>query len=483
MRCLVLSFRFLLVPVLLLLQTATVTAVNRPPNFIVILTDDLGYGDLGVYGNPKIKTPRLDRMAAEGVQLTEFYSPAPTCSPARISLLTGRYPKRSGLVRVLIPHEKWGIPASEITLAEALKPLGYRTALIGKWHLGGRKPYRPQRHGFDEFYGVLYSNDMSILPLVHYPRFELIDGYRAVESPAVQKNLTKNYTRRAVSFIEENRDRPFFLYLSHTMPHRPLAPSDEFRGTSAFGLYGDVVAELDWSTGQILDALQRAGIEQRTLVIFTSDNGPWVRGSYKKGIRGGSVGPLRGSKGTTWEGGMRVPMIARWPGKLPAGVVRGGIITLMDLFPTFIELAGGKVPEDRVIDGRNIFTYLQGKEKAPHSVFYYYFRTHLFAVRSGDWKLHLYKRAAPTARKLGKPIPCHPPELYNLAEDMGERVNVAEKHPDVVRRLTALGRKFDASIHPVMELPPPSTSVYQGVVSGAPKDPNKVPHARKHKQY
>ena len=442
-----------------------------PPNFIVILADDLGYGDLGAYGNSLIQTPQLDRMAAEGVRLTEFYSSAPTCTPARASLLTGRYPKRSGLVRVLIPKERWGLPASEITLAEALKDLGYTTACIGKWHLGGRKPYRPSEHGFDQFYGVLYSNDMSILGPANLPRFELIDGDKAVESPARQKTLTQRYTQRAVQFLRENRDRPFFLYLAHTMPHRRPAASESFRGTSSQGLYGDAVQEIDWSTGQVLSALSEFGLAERTLVIFTSDNGPWVRGAHRKKILGGSAGPLRGSKGTTWEGGMRVPMIARWPGKLPAGQSRDGVASIMDLFPTLIELAGGSVPDDRVIDGKNIFAFLQGRESALHSDFFYYFRSNLFAIRSGDWKLHLYKRRAAPGRSLGKQVRCFSPELYNLAEDAGESRNVAERHPEIVRRLTVMGGAFDGSIEPVVKLPSAVRSVLFGVSLGAPTKP------------
>ncbi len=455
-------------------------AGGRPPNFVVILADDLGYGDLSVYGHPAIRTPRIDRMAAEGVRLTEFYSPAPTCTPARAAFLTGRYAQRSGLVRVLIPLEKWGLPAQEVTLAEALKPLGYRTAIIGKWHLGGRKPFRPQRHGFDEFYGVLYSNDMTILPVVKYPRFELFDGDTVAESPAVQRCLTQNYTRRAVDFIRRNRDRPFFLYLAHTMPHRPPAASDDFRGRSAHGIYGDAVEEIDWSTGRILDTLEDLGLSGSTLVIFTSDNGPWVPGSFKKRIRGGSTGGLRGSKGTTWEGGMRVPMIARWPGHIPAGQVRGGISSLLDLFPTFVELAGGAVPSDRVIDGRNILGFLQGKTDSPHREFYYYFRTHLFAVRSGPWKLHFYKRdLTPRGRNVEAPVPCDPLELYHLADDPAEEINLSARHPEVVERLSAMARRFDQSIEPVMVLPPPRASVYQGVTTGPPKDPTRVPRRKR----
>ena len=453
------------------------------PNFVVLLADDLGYGDLGVYGNTLIKTPHLDRMAAEGVRLTEFYTPAPSCSPARISLLTGRYPRRSGLVRVLIPLEKWGIPASELTLAEVLGAQGYRSAMIGKWHLGSRRPYRPLKHGFDEFYGVLYSNDMAKIPVFKYPPFKLFDGEKPVESPAVRKNLTRNYTERAREFIRANRDQPFFLYLAYTMPHRPPSPSDEFRGRSAHGLYGDTVEEIDWSVGEILAEIRDLGIDQETFVIFTSDNGPWVRGAYMKKIKGGSTGGLRGGKGTTWEGGMRVPMIARWPGRIPAGEVRGGIASLLDIFPTLTLLSGARLPDDRVIDGRDILPFLAGEAPSPHRDFFYYFRTHLFAIRSGQWKLHLYRRDPEgKQQQLKKPERCDPPLLYNLVNDPAESADVAAEHPEVVVRLTKLGAEFDGAIEPVMSLPPPSKSLRQGLTTGAPKDPNKVPHAKQKKK-
>ena len=456
----------LLAPFAVLAWTPLARAAEPPPNFIVIFTDDLGYGDLSVYGHPTIRTPRLDQMAAEGVRLTEFYSAAPTCTPARAALLTGRYPKRSGLVRVLTPWERVGLPASEITLAEALRQQGYATACVGKWHLGGLNRFRPDRHGFDQFFGVLYSNDMTLMPLIKFPRFELFDGHRAVESPARNRTLTQNYTHEAVRFIRNNRSKPFFLYLAHSMPHKPVASSEQFRGKSAHGPYGDAVEELDWSAGQIVDALRETGIDQRTFVVFTSDNGPWAYGAFRKQVKGGSAGPLRGWKGTGWEGGMRVPMIAWWPGALPQGTVRGGIASVMDLFTTFIELAGGAIPTDREIDGRNIMAFLKGDAPSPHQTMFYYHRSRLFAVREGDWKLHLFKRTATPGQKLGDAVRCEPLELYNLAEDVSESSDRAAGEADIVARLTRMAAEFDASIQPAMRLPPRTRSLFRGLRQG-----------------
>ena len=462
--------RFL--PRLLLLTVSWATllyAAARKPNFVVILADDLGYGDLGVYGHPKIRTPEIDRMACEGVRLTEFYSPAPTCTPARVGLLTGRYPYRSGLVRVLVPKEKWGLPASEITLPEALRENGYATALIGKWHLGGRKPFRPLKHGFDSFFGLLYSNDMALLPLLKWPRLELLRDDKAVESPAKVKTLTRRYTEEAVRYIERNRERPFFLFLSHTMPHLPLRPSDEFRGKSNFGYYGDVVEELDWSTGQVLRAIKDNGLDEDTLVIFSSDNGPWTKGGDAKLQTRGTAAPLRGVKGTTWEGGMRVPFIARMPGRLPAGAVRDGIASLMDLFTTLVEEAGGEIPSDRVIDGKNIMAMLAGREGSPHSEFFYYFRKRLFAVRAGRWKLHLFQRKVGAKGKPGDAVRLRPPRLYDLSEDPAEQHDVAAANAELVRKLAERGKTFHAGIRPVLNLPGTGRSVFGGLTTQAPK--------------
>lgn len=419
---------------------------DRPPNFVIILADDLGYGDLGCYGNPVIRTPNLDRMAAQGAKLTEFYA-APTCTPARASLLTGRYPIRSGMTRVLHPGENFGIPDSEINLAEALKERRYTTACIGKWHLGDRPQYRPNRQGFDYYYGLLYSNDMTLRP-PNLQRLKLFRNNEPIESPVKQNTLTKRYTEQAIAFIEQNRATPFFVYLPHSMPHFPQHASEAFRGKSRRGIYGDAVEEIDWSTGEILHALQRNGLDRDTLVIFTSDNGP----ALGKGLHGGSAGPLRGGKHSTWEGGVRVPFLARWPGRIPAGLVRGGITSLMDLYVTSIELAGGELPTDRPIDGQDILPLLMGKGSSPHSEFFYYRGSEIFAVRSGDWKLHFLKIAT-SLRGLREKRKCEPPELYNLAEDPAERLDMAGRHPELVTRLTALASEFRQSVTPGK--PPP----------------------------
>ena len=450
------------------------SAANPKPNFVILLADDLGYGDLGVQGHPKIKTPHIDRMAAEGVRLREFYSAAPTCTPARAALLTGRYPARSGLVRVLLPKEKWGIPASEITLAEALQEEGYATACIGKWHLGGRKPFRPNKHGFDYFFGLLFSNDMGLLPVLKWPRLELLRNDKAIESPAKVKTLTRRYTEEAVSYIERHREEPFFLYVSYTMPHAPLRPSDEFQGKSDFGDYGDVVEEIDWSAGQILQALNDNGLDDETLVVFTSDNGPWTWGGNQKRQTRGSPGPLRGVKGTTWEGGMRVPFVARWPGRLPAGLVRGGISVMTDLFTTLIELAGGEIPSDRDIDGKNIMAMLEGDAGSPHLELYYYFRKRIFAVRSGEWKLHLLKRVVGPGGRPGDPIRLKKPELYNLVNDPEESRDVAALHPGIVEQLSGRGQSFQASVKPVLKLPGLWRSISSGLTTQAPKSEKRL---------
>jgi arylsulfatase A-like enzyme len=385
-------------------------------------------------------------MAEEGVRLTSFYS-FPTCTPSRAALLTGRYPIRSGLVRVLHPGERFGIPDTEVTLAEALKDQGYSTALIGKWHLGSLPPYRPNRHGFDYYYGLLYSNDMVMQP-PHFRRLRLYRNDSAIEWPVDQNTLTQRYTRQAVEFILANRHTPFFLYLAHSMPHVPLHVSQRFRGRSREGLYGDAVAEIDWSMGEILQALQRFGLDQHTLVMFTSDNGPAV--GLKR--RGGSAGPFRGGKHTTWEGGVRVPFLARWPGRLPPGGVRHGMATLMDLFPTLVELAGGEVAAGRDIDGRCILEILEGKAPSPHETFYYYYGTEIFALRWRNWKLHFYKREN-LVLNVGHTRKCDPPELYNLDEDPAEQVNRAGGEPELVARLSRLSERFLAAVKPG-RLPP-----------------------------
>jgi arylsulfatase A-like enzyme len=348
----------------------------RPPNFIVILADDFGYGDLGCCGSREIATPHLDRMAAEGVRFTDFHVTASICSPSRASLLTGCYAQRAGMPFVLFPTEPKGLPPEEITLAELLKQCGYTTACIGKWHLGFLPPFRPARQGFDYFFGLPYSNDSAkqpadkrFDPVLAPAELPLMRGDEILEAPVNQETLTERYTEEAIRFIRQNQSRPFFLYLPHTFPHRPLYASGRFRGKSRGGLYGDTVECLDWSAGQILYTLKELGLDDRTLVLFTSDNGA-PPASKRPEEGGGSNGPLRGWKFTAYEGGFRVPAIFRWPGKIPAGRVCQELATTMDLFPTFAKLAGAKPPRDRMMDGKDIWPLLtQPGAHSPHVFF------------------------------------------------------------------------------------------------------------------
>ncbi|MGD8697668.1 MAG: sulfatase [Gemmatimonadales bacterium] len=402
-------------------------------NIVVIFADDLGYGDLSVYGHPTIHTPRLDRMAQEGIKLTSFYVSSPACSPSRFALLTGRYPIRANLRWALGPEEEWSLPDAELTLAEALKARGYRTAAIGKWHLGSQRGSFPTEHGFDSYYGLLYSNDM-MPPWVGTERpLELWRDTLPIEHPVEQSTLTERYTEEAIRFIREARDEPFFLYLAHSMPHVPLHTSARFSGRSAGGLYGDVIETIDWSAGRILDALAEEGLDDRTLVIFTSDNGPWSEMPDRMFREGkiepwdaGTAGPLRGSKATTWEGGVRVPFIARWPGRIPAGQVSAEMATTMDVFATLLQVAGAENPADRVVDGLDIWPLLTGQAASPREYFYYVYPDRLEAVRDRDWKL-VARRPEPEG-----PVVL---ELYDLRADPYERYNVAAAHADVVERL------------------------------------------------
>jgi arylsulfatase A-like enzyme len=412
----------------------------RPPNFVVFLADDLGWGDLGCYGNNVIRTPNVDRLAAEGVRLTNFYA-APTCTPARAALLTGRYPIRSGMVRVLIPKEHFGLPASELTLAEALQSYGYRTTCIGKWHLGSGPRYRPRQHGFDEFLGILYSHDMT-LPVVNWPRVKLIRDDKPAEVPLNARELTPRLTAEAIRFIGENREHPFFLYLSYHLPHVPWMPSADFQGKSEYGPYGDSVEEMDSSVGEVLRALERYRVSDNTVVLFTSDNGP----DLNTVEHGGSTAGLRGGKGTTWEGGVRVPCIARWPGLIPKGTVLDGITSILDVFPTVLGMAGKAVPKDRAIDGVDLTEYLTDKGPVPRDHLFFYRGKRLFAVRCESWKLHFLKKERRRKGGWTDAVPCDPPELYNLESDPGERRNVAEINSDVVERLTRLSNEFESLI-------------------------------------
>ncbi|MEQ1851734.1 MAG: sulfatase [Chthoniobacteraceae bacterium] len=468
----------LLLPGVLCLFLAPARSADRPkPNFIIIFADDLGYGDLGCYGHPSIRTPNLDRMAAEGVRFTDFYVAAEVCTPSRAALLTGRYPIRSGMChsqfRVLRNNSTGYLPDDEITIASLLKKQGYATGAVGKWHLGNwmnNPAGHPTRHGFDSYFGLPHSNDMN--PTGPRPKDEdnkedpdpkwfiapLFDGEKLIEQPADQTTLTRRYTEQAVKFIGEKKGGPFFLYFPHTFPHTPLFASEKFRNKSPRGRYGDVVEELDWAVGQILDTLRAEGLDKNTFVFFTSDNGPWLI----RGLAGGSAGLLRDGKGSTWEGGMRVPAIASWPGKIPAGKVCHEVATSMDLLPTIAKFAGTETPRDREMDGVDIAPLLTGKGRdlmdlpkgstmlmngrVERDAFCYYRGTELFAARLGKWKAHFITQPAYGAPKSEPHVPAL---LFNLEADPGESFDVAAKHPDVIEKIKAAVEKHKASVKPV----------------------------------
>jgi arylsulfatase A len=414
------------------------------PNFVIIFADDLGYADIGPYG-AKTQTPNLDRMAKEGVRFTDFYVAQPVCSASRAALLTGCYPNRIGILGALNPYSKEGIHPNELTLAEVLKARGYATAIYGKWHLGYQPQFLPTRHGFDDYFGLPYSNDMwpkHPAPTRPFPPLPLIEGERTIETDPDQRQLTTWYTQRAIKFIEKSRNQPFFLYVPHNMPHVPLFVSSKHQGKSKRGLYGDVTQELDWSVGEILKSLQKNGLDERTLVIFTSDNGPWLL----YGDHAGSAGPFREGKATTFEGGVRVPCIMRWPTQIPANRVVRELAATIDILPTLAKLAGAKLPGDRTIDGKDIWPLIKAEPGAstPHEAYFYYWGQHLQAVRSGPWKLHFfhtYTKPDP-AGGFAKPGKYATKEigleLFNLEQDIGETTNVAAQHPEVVKRLQAL---------------------------------------------
>ena len=435
---------------------------ERPPNIVIIFTDDQGYSDVGVYGAQGFRTPHLDQMAAEGVRFTDFYTAQPVCSASRAALLTGCYPNRIGIAGALGPRAKHGIHEREVTIAELCKSKGYATAIFGKWHLGHHKKFLPVQHGFDEYCGIPYSNDMwplhpnfaKLPPNAEkrkrgYPNLPLIEGDQIVDdeiTPVEQTRFTTLFTERAVKFIERNKDRPFFLYVPHPMPHVPLFVSDKFKGKSQQGLYGDVIMEIDWSVGRILDTLKRHGLDDNTLVIFTTDNGPWL--SY--GNHAGSCRPLREGKGTTWEGGIRQPCIVRWPGEISGGSVCHEPAMTIDIFPTIAQLIGAALP-DHKIDGLDIWPLMSGTPgaKSPHEVLYFYYHQGaLEALRSGRWKLvfpHKYRSLTGKPGQDGTPngysqLKCGL-ELYDLRNDVGEQHNVIDQHPDVVKRLEALAEK------------------------------------------
>ncbi len=458
----------------LLLALSGFAAAADRPNIIVIFADDQGWGDLGVQGHPDIRTPHIDRLAHEGIRFTSFYA-APFCGPSRAALMTGTYPPRNNLDFNHGPKSTTGIHPDEVTIAELLQGAGYATMMIGKWHLGSKPAFLPHRNGFDHWFGLPYSNDMwpyhPKMPLTpnederikaarkraEYTGFAgsesrydiergqgfpeplpLMSDDETVELNPDQTKLTTLYTDKALEFIEANRERDFFLYLPHAMPHVPLFVSERGEGQSLRGLYGDVIEEIDWSVGRILKKLKELGIDEKTLIVYTSDNGPWLQ----YGVDGGSAGPLRDGKGTHFEGGVRVPGIFRWPGRIPAGRVTSEPAANMDLLPTLAGIADVNLPEDRVIDGGNLWPLLSGEPgaKSPHEFFYYFnggrrnSRSNIRAIRQGRWKLHV-KRSGDGSRLAAV-------ELYDLHEDVGEKFNRLAQFPSMVRSLLDQAQRF-----------------------------------------
>jgi len=431
---------------LLLLAALLAPALSaaRPPNVVVIFIDDLGYGDIGPFGATKQLTPHLDRMAKEGMKLTSFYA-TPLCSVSRAQMMTGCYGARVSVPGVYFPGQSVGLNPSEVTVAERLKEKGYATQMVGKWHLGDQPEFLPTRQGFDHYLGIPYSNDMlkksaetkvPVVPLLRDEKIvELMDGEG-------QRRMVELYTKEAVDFIGRHKDQPFYLYFAHNAVHTPIYPGAAFAGKSQNGRFGDWVEEVDWSVGQVLDALRAQGLDKDTIVVFTSDNGPWLT----KGADGGSAGPLRGGKGSTWEGGVRVPTLAWWPGRIPAGSVNDAVAANIDLLPTFVSLAGGTVPATPVIDGRDITPILLGQSKESAREAHYYFSGYnLRAVRQGRWKLALVPQPEGNNIKKG-PKTGDGLRLYDLDAEIGEQTDVAAQHPEVVVKLKALADKMSAEI-------------------------------------
>lgn len=432
MRKLVGTILVVAVGVPLCFWTPRTVSAQRHPNIVFIYADDMGYGDVGCYGAKAIKTPNLDRMAAEGLRLTSFYSVSPICTPSRAALMTGRYAARMGidqmrLANVLFPTDKTGLPQSETTVARALKDRGYLTACIGKWHLGRVSPHRAIDHGFDYYFGIPYSNDMFPTPVMR--------NGDVVEEQANQDTLTQRYTEEAISFIERAKAAPFFLYLAHNMPHIPLHASERFRGKSAGGLYGDVVEELDWSVGEVLKALKRFDLDRDTVVFFASDNGPWYQGS---------AGPLRGRKGWTYDGGVREPGIVRWPGKIQPGKVSDEPVATVDFFPTALALAGEKdslTASKLPLDGTSIVPFLlRGEMTGPQNLYLFFDGPFLQTARAGRWKIHVARWNIPrytAASGQQKNVRLATPELYDMSVDLGESYDVAALHSAIVSDLKA----------------------------------------------
>ncbi len=438
-------------------------AQDRPPNVVIIFCDDLGYGDLACFGSPNIRTPHLDRMAAEGQKWTSFYVASPVCTPSRAALMTGRYPIRNGMMSarrvVLFPNSGGGLPQSEVTLAELLKQKGYATGAFGKWHLGHLPQFLPTAHGFDTYYGIPYSNDMdgtrpareyhqrsrteaNFHPPSAWWNVPIIRDTKVVERPADQRTITKRFADEAINFIKSNKQKPFFVYLANSMPHIPLLASDQFRGNSPRGLYGDVIEEIDHNVGRVLQTLREEGLDKNTLVVFSSDNGPWL--SFK--LHGGSAGPLRAGKGTTFEGGQRVPTIFWWPGKVKAGSTVTQMGSTLDMMATLAKLTGTKAPTDRKLDSYDLSPALLGTGDSPRKSFYFWTRAKLHAVRVGPYKLHVTQREPVN---YGREVKLDKPELYHLDFDVAEQFDIAGKHEDVVERLLKAMTDHEADIDPV----------------------------------
>jgi arylsulfatase A len=436
-----------LIPAILALLTLLLPAraVELPPNIVIIFIDDMGYADIGPFGATQQKTPNLDRMAAEGMKLTSFYA-APVCSVSRAQLLTGCYGARISVPGVFGPANRNGLHPAEHTIADRLKERGYATMCIGKWHVGDQPEFLPTKQGFDHYFGIPYSNDMqrkseqtseNVVPLLRNEKVE------ELLTDETQSRITERYTEEALGFIHTNKDKPFLLYLPHTAVHTPIHPGAAFAGKSANGRFGDWVEEVDWSTGRVLDTLRELNLAERTLVIFTSDNGPWL----SKDKDAGSAGPLRGGKGGTWEGGVRVPTLAWWPGKIAPSSVSDAVAGTIDLLPTAVTLAGGTVPTQPEIDGRDLSALLFAKtSESPREAHYYFDGYDLEAVRQGPWKLALKPQHAAMGAKVPDDATGDAPRLYNLDKEIGEKTNLADQHPDIVTKLKALADPMNAKI-------------------------------------
>ena len=416
-------------------ESDLVMSADTPPNIIVVLADDLGWADVGANGASLIDTPYIDQIGDEGVRLTSFYAGANVCTPSRAALLTGRYPIRSGMQHVIFPQSTDGLPQSEITIAELLRDAGYATAMVGKWHLGHTDEYWPTEHGFEDFYGVAYSNDMQ--------PFDLYDGKTVVQSPVDQTELTANYAEAAARFIQAHADQPFFLYYAETFPHIPLFVPEHATGQSEAGEYGDVVEHMDWGIGQILTALDEASIADNTLIIVTSDNGPWFEGDS---------GAFRDRKGGTYDGAYRVPFLARWPAMIPAGVESDAMTMSIDFLPTFAALAGADVPNDRIIDGKNMLDVMRGGAQTPHELLFFYNGNDIAAVRSERFRLVLnayYKSFYVPFEQFGTAL------LFDLERDPLERFSYVREHPDIMEQLmaavTEMRAETEALVKPALD--------------------------------